>query len=371
LVVAAVLLVGAGTGILIERAAFRPMRDAPQVTGFIASLALSIMLQNLGVMILSGQPRNFSFPDYLRASISMGPLDVRVVDLCIIGLALGSMGALMLFVSRTRMGRAMRATAQNLEVARLMGINVNRVIMIAFALVKTGKIPALESTNQAYPTLVHALLPAGLRGLVAASLLAALMSSLSSVFNSASTLFTMDIYKPLHPGASERLLVWVGRVATTIMVVLGLAWIPFIALISDALYQYLQSVQAYIAPPIFAVFFLGVFSRRINAAGCMAGLVSGFVLGMARLVAEVSKQYLTEGTLLYGFANLNFLYFCLVLLGVSIVVIVGVSLMTAPPPAEKLRGLTYWTLSDENRRSTRASWNRWDISHTCAILGII
>ncbi len=243
--------------------------------------------------------------------------------------------------------------------------------MIAFALVKTGKIPALEDTNQAYPMLVHALLPAGLRGLVAASLLAALMSSLSSVFNSASTLFTMDIYKPLHPEASERLLVWVGRVTTTIMVVLGLAWIPFIALISDALYQYLQSVQAYIAPPIFAVFFLGVFSRRINAAGCMAGLVSGFVLGMARLAAEVCKRYLTEGTFLYGFANLNFLYFCLALLGVSIVIIVGVSLMTAPPPADKLRGLTYWTLSDENRRSTRASWNRWDIFHTCMILGII
>jgi branched-chain amino acid transport system permease protein len=134
LVVVAVLLVGAGTGVLIERAAFRPMRDAPQVTGFIASLALSIMLQNLGVMILSGQPRNFTFPDYLRASVSMGPLDIRVIDLCIIGLALGSMGALMLFVSRTRMGRAMRATAQNLEVARLMGINANRVIMTAFAL---------------------------------------------------------------------------------------------------------------------------------------------------------------------------------------------------------------------------------------------
>ncbi len=243
--------------------------------------------------------------------------------------------------------------------------------MIAFALQKSGRIPELESANQAYPALVHALLPAGLRGLVAASLLAALMSSLSSVFNSASTLFTMDIYKPLHPGASERLLVWVGRIATTTMVVLGLAWIPLIERISDALYQYLQSVQAYIAPPIFAVFFLGVFSRRINAAGCMAGLVGGFVIGMARLAAEVCKQSLTEGTFLYAFATMNFLYFCLVLLGIAVVIIVGVSLLTSPPPSEKLRGLTYWTLSDENRRSTRASWNRWDVLHTCAILGII
>lgn len=243
--------------------------------------------------------------------------------------------------------------------------------MIAYALVQTGKMPEMENSNRAYPMLVHALLPVGLRGLVAASLLAALMSSLSSVFNSSSTLFTMDLYKPLHPEASERTLVWVGRIATTVMVVLGLAWIPFISRISDALYHYLQSVQAYIGPPIFAVFFLGVFSRRINAAGCMAGLVSGFVLGMGRLAAEVSRPALTEGTFLYAFASLNFLYFCLVLLGIVLVIIIGVSLVTAPPPAEKLRGLTYWTLSDENRRTTRESWNRWDVIHTCAILGII
>ena len=132
-VVGAVLLVGAGTGVLIERAAFRPMRDAPQVTEFIASLALSIMLQNLGIMLVSGQPRNFSFPAYLQSIVSIGTLNIRIVDLCIIGLALGSMSALMLFVGRTNLGRAMRATAETLEVARLMGINANRVIMTAFA----------------------------------------------------------------------------------------------------------------------------------------------------------------------------------------------------------------------------------------------
>ncbi len=255
--------------------------------------------------------------------------------------------------------------------------------MIAYALVQKGDpsmaeysvvengVAQLRDSDEAYPALVHALLPVGLRGLVAASLLAALMSSLSSVFNSSSTLFTMDLYKPLHPAASERTLVWVGRIATTVMVVLGLAWIPFISMISDALYHYLQTVQAYIAPPIFAVFFLGVFSRRINAAGCMAGLVSGFILGMARLAAEVSKPFLTDWPLLYVFADVNFLYFCLALLGVVLAIIVIVSLATAPPPAEKLRGLTYWTLSDENRRSSRASWNRWDVIHTCAVLGII
>ncbi len=134
LVVGAVLLVGAATGVLIERAAFRPMRNAPQVTGFIASLALSIMLQNLGIMLLSGQPRNFSFPAYLQISVRIGGLNLRLIDLLIIVLALGSMSALMLFVSRTSLGRAMRATAENHEVARLMGINANRVIMTAFAI---------------------------------------------------------------------------------------------------------------------------------------------------------------------------------------------------------------------------------------------
>ena len=243
--------------------------------------------------------------------------------------------------------------------------------MIAYALVQTGYIEQLDDTNQAFPMLAQVLLPVGLRGLVAASLLAALMSSLSSVFNSSSTLFTMDIYKPLHPEASERTLVWVGRVATTVMVVLGLAWIPFIDRISDALYVYLQSVQAYIAPPIFAVFFLGVFTRRINAAGCLAGLVAGFVLGMARLVAELSRGHIPEGTLLYGFATLNFLYFCLVLLAFSVAVIVVVSLLTRPPSQQQLQGLTYWTLSGEDRHTTRASWNHWDVIHTCAILAII
>jgi SSS family solute:Na+ symporter len=244
--------------------------------------------------------------------------------------------------------------------------------MIAYALAKTGRLGAgvLENSNVAYPLMVRELLPAGIRGLVIGSLLAALMSSLSSVFNSASTLFTMDIYKKVHPSASEHTLVWTGRIATTVMVVLGLLWIPFIASISDTLYVYLQSVQAYIAPPIFAVFFLGVFSRRINAAGCMAGLVGGFALGMARLVAEVFKGRLA-GTFLEGFATLNFLYFCLVLCGVSVAIVVIVSLLTPRPAAEKLRGLSYATATDEDRRVTRASWNKWDVIHTCIILGLI
>jgi branched-chain amino acid transport system permease protein len=134
LVLIAVLLVGGGAGVLIERSAFRPMRGAPQVTGFISSLALSIMIQNLGIMILSGQPRNFSFPAFLQAFIPLGPINLRMLDASIIGLSIVLMLALMFFVRRTQLGRAMRATAENREVARLMGISADRMILAAFAM---------------------------------------------------------------------------------------------------------------------------------------------------------------------------------------------------------------------------------------------
>lgn len=133
-VVLAVLVCGAVTGMVIERAAFRPMRGAPQVTGFIASLAVSIMIQNLGIMILTAQPRNFSFPESLQKLINLGPVSFRVIDLVIMCSAIILMAALLYLVHRTRLGMGMRATAENLNVARLMGININRTIMAAFAL---------------------------------------------------------------------------------------------------------------------------------------------------------------------------------------------------------------------------------------------
>lgn len=134
LVAVAALATGAAMGIIIERGAFRPMRGAPQVTGFIASLAVSIMLQNLGILILTGQPRNFAFPDYLQKVIRVGAVSFRVIDLCIMLSALVLMCGLIFLVQKTRLGMAMRATAENLDVARLMGININRTIMATFAL---------------------------------------------------------------------------------------------------------------------------------------------------------------------------------------------------------------------------------------------
>jgi branched-chain amino acid transport system permease protein len=134
LVALLVLIAGALVGIMIEKGAFRPMRGAPQVTGFIASLAVSIMLQNLGILFLPAQPRNFTFPDYLQRVIQVGGVSFRVVDLVIMLSALILMCCLILLVNKTKLGMAMRATAENIDVARLMGININRTIMATFAM---------------------------------------------------------------------------------------------------------------------------------------------------------------------------------------------------------------------------------------------
>jgi SSS family solute:Na+ symporter len=217
--------------------------------------------------------------------------------------------------------------------------------------------------------MVAALLPAGIRGLVAGGLLAALMSSLAAVFNSSSTLFTMDIYKKLHPDASERTLVVVGKIATAVLVATGIAWIPFLRSISGELYHYLQSVQAYIAPPIAAVFLLGLFFKRINAAGAVAALGGGFFLGMARLVAEINKDSL-DGWLLY-FTSINFLHFCVLLFLACVAILVGVSLVTKPPEEEQIRGLTYATTVSADKAASRASWTSTDVVHSAAIVAIV
>jgi SSS family solute:Na+ symporter len=215
--------------------------------------------------------------------------------------------------------------------------------VVAYALTQTGRI-TLGQPDEALPTLVGVLLPAGLRGLVVAGLLAALMSSLSSVFNSCSTLVTWDIYKKMNPAASDRRLVVVGQVVTAGLVVLGLLWIPLMKNISGTLYQYMQSVQAYISPPIAAVFLLGISWKRLNGPGAIASLLTGFVLGMGRLVLELIKPSLPDG-LLFAYADMNFLHFAVVLFVICSAVLIGVSLMTAPPTRAQLEGLTFQTTS--------------------------
>jgi SSS family solute:Na+ symporter len=240
--------------------------------------------------------------------------------------------------------------------------------IISYALAESGQLN-LEAADQAFPALVSTLLPQGLRGLVAGGLLAALMSSLAAVFNSCSTLFTMDIYQKIRPQTSEKNLVRVGRMATAIVVISGILWIPLMKHISGELYHYLQSVQAYIAPPIAAVFLLGIFWKRINARGALTALIWGFVLGMLRLVAELNKSYLAGW--LYSFANLNFLYFAIFLFLVCIAAMIIVSLLTDMPVFSKIQGLTYATTVSEDKAKSRASWNYRDVILSIVVVLII
>ncbi|MBX2816020.1 MAG: sodium:solute symporter [Saprospiraceae bacterium] len=242
--------------------------------------------------------------------------------------------------------------------------------VIALALKMKGEL-MWESPDQAFPALMSAVLPSGLRGLVAAGLLAALMSSLASVFNSCATLFTVDIYKKLYPQAPENKLLSVGRIATLIVVVAGIAWIPVMQNISGVLYEYLQAVQAYIAPPIAAIFLLGIFSRRVNAQGAMATLVMGLLIGATRIVLELSKESLTPGTFLHTVGDTNFLTFAAWFFFVSVIIAVGVSLLSEVPSFEKLKGLTFFSLTEEHRKENRSSYNMWDVAASLVVLAIV
>jgi len=262
--------------------------------------------------------------------------------------------------------------------------------MIWLALAKTGNVPEfaamIDASGQAVPEqaqaafalLVKHVLPDGVRGIVVAGLLAALMSSLAGVFNASSTLFTMDFYQKFHSRASQHQLVWIGRVATTAMVIIGLLWIPVIQG-AKGLYDYLQGVQGYLAPPIFVVFFLGVSMKRLNAKGCLAALIVGFVLGAFRLAVDTPvslkltgfERGYPEGSFLWIVNNIYFQYYSLFIFLVSVAVVIAVSYMTEPLATERLRGLTYATVTEAHRRESRSSWNRWDVINSFIVAGLI
>ncbi|MEO8193702.1 MAG: sodium:solute symporter [Gemmatimonadales bacterium] len=218
------------------------------------------------------------------------------------------------------------------------------------------------AADSAYPLLVTRLLPTGLKGLVLAGMLAALMSSLASAFNSCSTLLTWDVYRKWRPDASEAQLVSVGRVTTVFLVFLGLAWIPFMKYVSPQLYIYLQSIQAYIAPPIAACFLLGIVSKRLNGRGALAALWSGFVIGMARLILELSRSRLPEGTLWSWIAGINFLHFAALLFALCSAILIGVSLATPPPAPERVADLTLQTATKVVDTADTAGERRMNIA---------
>lgn len=237
----------------------------------------------------------------------------------------------------------------------------------------------IKDSGQAFPLMVKNVLPVGIRGLVVAGLLAALMSSLAGVFNACATLFTIDLYAKFRPGAVDRQLVRVGRIATVVMVFIGMAWIPIIRG-SKGLYDYLQSVQGYLAPPIFVVFFLGVFWKRMNAKGCLAALLIGFAMGLFRLAVDTPPKIWStadkpwtypEGSLFWIVNKIYFQYFGLLIFLVSVASMVVVSYLTREPDYAKIRGLTYGTLTEDDKAETRASWSTLDVVTSVGLLALI
>ena len=253
--------------------------------------------------------------------------------------------------------------------------------MIAFALHQKyigdgGFLPLLAdgtpNADAAFPTLVAKILPAGVKGLVVCGILAALMSSLASLFNSSAMLFTIDFWKRLKPETSEKSLVRIGQTATVVIVILGILWIPIMRSVGNVLYNYLQDVQSVLAPGIAAAFLLGICWKRASAKGGMWGLLSGIIIGLTRLGAKVYYSNATDAAdnwFKAVFYDFNWLFFCGVMLIVCCLVVIVVSLITEAPDQKKIQGLVFGTSTPEQIAATRASWNKWDIFHTLVILG--
>ncbi|MCB0450983.1 MAG: sodium:solute symporter, partial [Confluentibacter sp.] len=242
--------------------------------------------------------------------------------------------------------------------------------VIALTLKMRGELE-YDTPDQAFPVLMSNLLPSGLRGLVAAGLLAALMSSLASVFNSVSTLFTVDIYKKLKPNTPEKKLVKTGQIATVIVVIIGIIWIPIMANISGVLYEYLQKVQSYIAPPITAVFLLGIFHKRINAQGAYITLIVGFIVAAFRIVLELVKGSLNVNGVLFKLGDMNFLTFGAWFFLFCIALTIVVSLLSKAPQEEKVLNLTFGTISEEEKINNKNSYNWVDIAVSILVVIIV
>ena len=260
--------------------------------------------------------------------------------------------------------------------------------MIGFALAKTGINPAIrhdlmdagghlirDRAQEVFPLLVINVLPIGVRGIVVAGLLSALMSALAGVFNASSSLFTMDFYSRFRPNASQKQLVWVGRVATVVMVIIGLLWIPVIQG-GRGLYDYLQGIQAYLAPPIFVVFFFGIFMKRLNGNGCLATLITGFIMGLFRLAVDtpvkLSSNFSYEkGSFLWVINNIFFQYYSLLITVVCIIVFIAVSYATKAPDYAKISGLTFSTMTDKDKLESRSTWSVKDVIFSVLLIVVI
>ncbi len=250
--------------------------------------------------------------------------------------------------------------------------------MIAFALSQkidpeTQK-PMLDlaTSDAAFSTLVKELLPKGFTGIVVGGILAALMSSLASLFNSSAMLFTVDFYERFKPNASQKHYVTVGRIATVVIVILGVLWIPVMKSFGQVLYAYLQDVQSLLAPGIAAVFLLGVVSKKTTPSAGYAGLVVGFILGMLRLGLKVYYGDDVSDSFIYELIVApNWLHYEIVLFFIIIAMMVVISYFTEKKDPLSIQGLYFGSASEEQKAITRASWTQWDVVHSIIIIAFI
>lgn len=250
--------------------------------------------------------------------------------------------------------------------------------MVAFALSqKTGSGIVMDITNThdtdgAFAMMVKNILPAGVKGLVTIGFICALVASLAAFFNSCATLFTEDFYKPMKKGMSESHYVFVGRVATVVVVILGLAWMPIMMNMGN-LYSYLQDIQSLIAPAMVAVFTLGIFSKRITPKAGEWGLIGGFLIGMLRLLTNVitnSGKAVMDGAFweyTAWFWQTNWLIFEVWLLVFIIAFMIVVSMFTPKPSAEQIEAITF---TKDYKASILKSWNKWDVIATLGVIAL-
>lgn len=243
--------------------------------------------------------------------------------------------------------------------------------MICIALANKGELQ-LDNTDAAFAIMVKDVLPVGVKGIVTIGFVCALVASLAAFFNSCATLFTEDFYKPIKKGMSEAHYVLVGRIATVVVVLLGLAWMP-VMMSMDTLYTYLQGIQSLLAPSMVAVFTLGIFSKRITPKAGEWGLIGGFVVGMLRLLTNVltdTGKNVMEGAFWENttwFWQTNWLVFEIWLLVFIVLLMVVVSLFTPKPSAEQVAAITF---TSDFKRSIKESWGVWDVIGTLVVIGL-
>ncbi len=306
-------------------------------------------------------------------------------------------------VQRVLAGRSQQASRRGAILAAFLKLTPVFIFlvpgMIAYALVNTPHSGFTTGGDAAYTSLVAQILPHGLRGMVACSMIVALMASLASKFNASATLFTMDFFREWYPNASGRAEVIVGRIATGVIVVMGICWVLVIKSLHSDLYVYLQSVQGYLSPAIAVLFLLGVFWKRANSVAAFWAFVVGVAGGFARLAADLVmrddgatvtalKQQLYHRAItldqytsavaplrarhgwIFDFWSIHWLYYTQILLVVTAALMIVISLVTRPPAAGAVK-FTWYGATAEEKAQTRASWTGMDVLLSLIVLGAV